>query len=398
MNVSEIATGVYYVGMNDRTTPLFERLWPIPHGVTYNSYLIKDDKNVLVDTVESADSSEYLAHIREISDNKPVDYLVVNHMEPDHSGSMPAIIKSYPDLKIIGNAITVQMIKGFYGIEDDSRFLTVKDGDELNIGKLTLKFITTPMVHWPETMMTYVKEHKLLFSCDAFGTFGALNGNILDEEIDVSLYLEEMYRYYSNIVGKYGKFVDNAFLKLASYEIGMICPSHGPVWKKHIREVCGRYADLCHYKGEDGIVIVYASMYGYTRKMANYLASAIASRGYSNIKLYDASSTPLSVLISECFRYNKLIFGSPTYQMELFPFIDNLLKALSVRETKNKRMAYFSSYAWAPRVALARFQEYAKEMDFENIGGVEMKQGMFDAIKPELDALADEILKPGKNS
>jgi len=393
MNRNEIVKGIYYVGINDRTTTLFERQWPLPYGVTYNSYLVMDEKCVLVDTVESAESGEYVEEIRRAAKGRDIDYLVVNHMEPDHSGSIPEIMRCYPDIKIVGNALTVQMIKGFYGINSDERFITVKDGDEISIGSQCMKFILTPMVHWPETMMTYLPETRLIFSGDAFGTFGALDSGVIDGELNIDIYLEEMYRYYSNIVGKYGKFVDNAFKKTAGLDIDYICPTHGPVWNSYIDRAFDIYNRLSHYIGEEGIVIVYASMYGNTAKLAEKTAQLISERGYKKIHLYDATSTPMSRLISECFKYDKLLIGTPTYQMDIFPAIDQLLKALESREIKNKTVGYFTSYAWAPKVAMLKMEDYLKRMDVKNIGGVEMKQGLIDAVLPELEMLADEITK-----
>lgn len=395
MNIKEIRKDIFYVGVNDRVTDLFERLWPLPHGVTYNSYIIKDNSCVLIDTVEPADFSAYIRNIKNTVGDEKIDYLVVNHMEPDHSGSLPEILRIYPDIKIIGNALTVQMIKGFYGITDDNKFVTVKDGDEISTGRHTLKFIMTPMVHWPETMMTYIADEKTLFSGDAFGTFGALDGSVTDDEMDCSLYFDEMYRYYSNIVGKYGRFVDNAFKKVAGLDIDCLCTTHGPVWQKHLEEVFEIYSRLCHYQGEDGLVIVYASMYGNTEKLANSIAGEISRAGYHNVKMLDASSTPVSFLVSECFRYDKLIIGSPTYQMDIFPAIDHLLKALEIREIKNKRIGFFASYTWAPKVALQKMKDYAVRMNLEYVGSVEMKQGLIEDTTDEIKSLVAEILKNG---
>ena len=226
--LKEIADKVYYVGVNDRQKALFENMWPLPYGVSYNSYIIKDEKIALIDTVDFCYTELYLSKIRAILGNHPIDYLIVNHMEPDHSASIRAIREYYPQVKIVGNSKTIGMIEGFYGICDN--FCEIKDGDTLSLGNKNLKFYMTPMVHWPETMMTYCVEDKTLFSGDAFGCFGTIDGGIIDTEMNTERYWNEMYRYYSNIVGKYGNPVQTALKKLRGIDIGMICTTHGPVW------------------------------------------------------------------------------------------------------------------------------------------------------------------------
>ena len=234
MNIKEISESIYYVGVNDRTTQRFEGLWPLPYGVSYNSYIIKSDKNALIDTVEQSEAGLFIDNIEKVLQGKNLDYLVINHMEPDHSGSIIDVVNRYPNVKIIGNTATVNMIKGFYGLENQELYQVVKDGECIDLGGKSLKFVMTPMVHWPETMMTYVCEDNILFTGDAFGTFGALNGAVVDYEMNTDIYFHEMYRYYSNIVGKYGVHVQRALTKVSDLNIQMICPTHGPVWKNEL--------------------------------------------------------------------------------------------------------------------------------------------------------------------
>ncbi|MBR3122601.1 MAG: FprA family A-type flavoprotein, partial [Prevotella sp.] len=277
-----ITKNIYYVGVNDRNKALFEGLWPLPYGVSYNSYLLVDEKTCLIDTVEVDFFTQYLENIREIIGERPVDYLVVNHMEPDHSGSIALLKKYYPDVRIIGNKKTFGMMQGFYGIEEGD--IEVKEGDTLQLGTLTLKFVMTPMVHWPETMVTlcnstFNNQNSTLFSGDAFGCFGALNGGIIDSEINCDHFWPEMTRYYSNIVGKYGTPVQNALKKLAGVKLDYICSTHGPVWHEHIDKVIGIYDRLSRYEAEEGLVICYGTMYGNTERMAECIAQAASKAG-----------------------------------------------------------------------------------------------------------------------
>ena len=264
--ITEISRNIHYVGVNDRCKYKFENLWPLPYGVSYNAYLITDKKNVLIDTVDAAYTDRLLDNIAEIIGDGKIDYLIINHMEPDHSASIQFIRQKYPQMTIVGNVKTLEMVKGYYGIDDNT--LCIKNGESLSIGKRTLTFHLTPMVHWPETMMTYVNEDKLIFSGDAFGCFGTLDGGITDSQLNTDKYWSEMVRYYSNIVGKYGPAVQTALKKLSDIEIKTICSTHGPIWEKEITRVIGIYDRLSRYEGEPGVVIAYGSMYGHTEQMA----------------------------------------------------------------------------------------------------------------------------------
>lgn len=370
---NEIASGIYYVGVDDRQTALFENLWPIPEGVSYNSYIIKDRKNVLIDTVEHTYGEEFFGKIKEVLGDASVDYLVINHMEPDHSSSISELKRRYPDVKIIGNAKTLAMLNGFYGITDN--VVEVKDCESMSVGENTLTFHLTPMVHWPETQMTYIPEKKLLFSGDAFGTFGALNGKVVDEDVDLSMYWDEMYRYYSNIVGKYGMPVEKAIAKVGGFPIEYICSTHGPVWKRHIAEVVGIYSRLGRYEGECGVVVAYGSMYGHTAGMAETIAEALKADGIKNVVLHDVSKSDLSYILRDIFKYKGLIIGAPTYSGDIFPKVETLLSQITLRGVKGRVFGCFGSFSWAG-VAVKRLTAFAEHMKWGVTGTpVEMKQG-----------------------
>lgn len=387
---NEIAKGVFYVGVNDRTSDLFERLWPLPLGITYNSYLIKDKSNVLIDTVEHTHNELFFEQIKEVIGDEPIEYLVVNHMEPDHSSSIEELRCRYPQIKIIGNCKTNSMLAGYYSVTDN--LVEVKDGDVINIGENSLSFHMTPMVHWPETMMTYMPGCKLLFSGDAFGSFGALDGGIVDEEMDISYFWDEMYRYYSNIVGKYGPPVQKAMAKLSSLPIDMICSTHGPVWKKHLAEVTGIYDKMSRYEAEEGVVIAYGSMYGHTAAMANYIADALTEQGIKNIVVHDVSKSDVSFILRDIFKYKGLIIGSPTYSGELFPKVDSLVSQIALRCITDRVFGCFGSYSWAG-ISVKKLSEFSAKMKWSITGTpVEMKQAGTDAdIPSECKALAAAI-------
>ncbi len=346
MNIHEICNGIYYVGVNDRTTHRFEGLWPLPQGVSYNSYIVKGERVALIDTVHIAQSAKFLVRIEEIVGDRPIDYLVINHMEPDHSGSIQAIKAKYPQLKIVGNSKTVAMIKNYYGISDGIE--VVADGDVIDLGGRSLKFVLTPMVHWPETMMTYVEQEGVLFSGDAFGCFGALNGGVIDSQMDTAGYYPEMYRYYSNIVAKYGTFVEKAIARFDGVKINYVCSTHGPVWHNEIGRVVDLYSRLARFEAEPGVVVAYASMYGNTEELAETIAAELSRNGVRNIRVHNLSKTHLSFILADVMRYNGLIVGGPTYNNGLFPEVERLLSALKGRDLKNRYVGCFGSGTWAP--------------------------------------------------
>ncbi|MCM1153054.1 MAG: FprA family A-type flavoprotein [Muribaculum sp.] len=391
LNIGEFCKDIVYAGVDDHTSKKFEGLWALPDGVSYNSYLIKDDKNVLVDTVELEFAPELLTTLREQLQGKSLDYLVINHMEPDHSGSIPAIMEAYPEVKLVGNKQTVGMIKGFYGIDCPERTIEVADGQTICLGRKSLCFYLTPMVHWPETMMTYCPEAGLLFSGDAFGTFGALNGNILDAQCDKDLYFREMYRYYACIVAKYNKFVQRALQKLGALRLEYIAPTHGPVWHTHLREAVDLVERLSRAQYEDGVTIIYGSMYGNTAAVAARIAETLAALGMTNVKVHDASYTDMSFLIADAYRYKNLIVGAPTYSMSLFPPVKMLMDAMVTREVRGKNFASFGSFTWSP-VTKKYLEEYASQLGWNIKGAVEFKQGPNQNTLDAAEALADSFV------
>jgi len=382
----EITNKIYYVGVNDRNKELFEGLWPLPNGVSYNSYLIVDEKICLIDTVEVDFFIQYLENIHEVIGDRPIDYLVINHMEPDHSGSIALIRKYYPEIKIVGNKKTFGMAQGFYGIADN--LLEVKNNDTLSLGEHTLQFVLTPMVHWPETMVTLDTTNHVLFSGDAFGCFGALNGGILDSEINCDTFWLEMVRYYSNIVGKYGIPVQNALKKLAGVQLDYLCPTHGPVWHEHVQKVIGIYDHLSRYQAEEGIVICYGTMYGNTERMAEIIAKAASQAGIKNIVMYNVSKTHHSYIIRDLFRYKGLIVGAPTYNTGLYHEMDVLLSEISGKDMKNRFIGWFGSFGWASK-AVEKIQQWNENhLHFEAVGvPVEMKQAVNPTVREQCEAL-----------
>ncbi|GHT69411.1 flavodoxin [Bacteroidia bacterium] len=374
MKSKEIAKNLFYVGVNDRQKALFENLWPLPSGVSYNSYLILDEKNVLVDTVDVCYSDIFLKKIAEILDGRSLDYLIVNHMEPDHSGSIRLLRQRYPDVKIVGNAKTFDMLKGYHGITDGLH--EVKDNDTLNIGSRALSFHTAPMVHWIEVMFTYDPKEKTLFSADAFGTFGALNGGIIDKDMNINPYREEIIRYYANIIGKYGSAVQKALQKIAKLDIQTICSTHGPVWRQHLSEAVALYDRMSRYEGEEGVTIVYGSMYGNTEQMADVVAYSLAENGIKNIAVHNVSKNHASYILADIFKYKGLIIGSPTYSNQLYPEIESILSKIGIREVKDRLFGYFGSFSWAG-VAVKKLSAFPEQMNWEVVAPpVEQRQGL----------------------
>lgn len=379
---TEITNGIHYVGVNDRHKHIFEGLWPLPYGVSYNSYIIADEKIALVDTVEADFFTQYLDNIRSVIGDRPIDYIIVNHMEPDHSGSLTLIKKYYPNAKIVGNKKTFGMMQGFYRVGNaaDGDTLEVKNGDTLQLGSHTLAFTLVPMVHWPETMVTLDTTANVLFSGDAFGCFGALNGAYIDAEMNCDIYWDEMLRYYSNIVGKYGTPVQQALKKLAGVKMDYICSTHGPVWHEHIERVVGMYDRLSRYEGADGLVIAYASMYGNTERAAEVIARAASEAGVKNIIMHDVSRMHHSYIIADIFRYRALILGAPTYNNGLYPQMESLLSELAGRDMKNRLLGWFGSFSWAGKAMKTIGEWNETRLHFEPVGTpVEIKQSLDEA-------------------
>ena len=372
----EIKNQVYYVGVNDRVKHRFEGLWFLPQGVSYNSYLIADTQAVaLIDTVDVAFIGEYLSKIREVIGDRPIDYLIINHMEPDHSGCLSLIRKEYPELRLVGNRKTAEMVQGFYGAWTE-KDLVVNEKTPLDLGVHKLSFFLTPMLHWPETMMTYDVTDSILFSGDAFGCFGALNGNILDTQMDTTIYRSEMERYYAAILGKFGAPVQAALKKLSNLDIQMICSTHGPIWVSEIDRTISTYSRFSTGETEQGLVIAYGSMYGNTRRVAEAIAEGAAAEGLRKIIIHNLSVSQPSYVLADIFRYNRLAIGSPTYNGGLFPVVDDLLKRLSGRSVSKHLLACFGGFTWAS-VAVKTALAYNESMKMQLVGEpLEWKQGV----------------------
>ena len=341
---------VTWVGGSDRRLALFENLFPVPHGVSYNSYVIMDEKTAVLDTADAAISRQFLENVLHTLDGRPLDYLVVNHMEPDHCANIEALALRFPGMKIVGNAKTFTFMKQFYDLPLEERMITVKEGDTLSLGSHTLHFYMTPMVHWPEEMVPYESSEKLLFSADAFGTFGAVNGNLFSDEVNFDRdWLDDARRYYGNIVGKYGLQVQAALKKLSALDIAMICPLHGPVWRENLDYLLGKYDKWSRYEPEEkAVAIFYASMYGDTENAADILAAGLAEGGVRNIAMYDVSSTHISYLISEVFRCSHLVLAAPTYNNGIYPAMANLLHDMKALMLQNRTVGLVENGSWAP--------------------------------------------------
>lgn len=353
----KVSGKIYWLGANDRKKHLFENIWPLPNGVAYNCYLINDEKTALVDTIESGVAGDFVEKVESLLAGRSLDYLIINHMELDHSGEVREIIKRYPDVQIIGNSKTFKVVEAYWG--NVAAFKQVEDGEELSLGHHNLRFVMTPWVHWPETMMTYDITEQVLFSGDAFGSFGTLDGAVFDDEIDFTYYEEDMRRYFSNIVGKYANMVQKAFKKLEGVSIKSVCPVHGPVWRSNPEVVLGLYDKWSKMEAEDGVVILYASMYGTTERIADYIARKIAEQGVKKIRIHDVSKTHISNLINEIWRYKGVILGSCAYNSQMFPLMEQLTRELEHMGVKNRVLGLFGSYSWngGGVKSLMKFQE-----------------------------------------
>lgn len=349
----KVTNDLYWVGGSDRRLELFENLFPIPRGVSYNSYLLLDEKTVLFDTVDNSIGRQFLDNITALLNGRALDYLVVNHMEPDHCSMIADLMLRYPDMQIIGNAKTFPMIRQFYALDLDSKTIAVKEGDTFSSGTHTFRFLMAPMVHWPEVMLTYDETDKVLFSADAFGTFGALNGAIFNDEIDFDRdWLDDARRYYTNIVGKYGMQVQNVLKKASALDIQFICPLHGPIWRNNLAYLLEKYDIWSSYRPEvKGVMIAYASMYGNTENLANVLTCKLADAGITNLTVHDVSRSDVSELIADSFKYSHIVLASPTYNGGVYPAMSNLLEDMNALGIKNRTVAVLGNGTWAPTSA-----------------------------------------------
>ena len=348
--IRKIQDDLVYVGGSDRRLSRFENLFPIPRGVSYNSYLLLDEKTVLFDTVDDSISRQFYENVSAALAGRSLDYLVVHHMEPDHCSMIVALLHRYPEAKIVCSAKALVMLTQFYAEDMKDRALVVAEGDKLSTGRHTLHFVMAPMVHWPEVMVTYDEPSKILFSADAFGTFGALAGNIFDDELSFdSVWLNDARRYYTNIVGKYGAQVQALLKKAAALDIEMICPLHGPIWRGNLTTMMDKYQKWSTYEPEDkGVMIAYATMYGNTENAANVLASMLAEKGVHNIAMYDVSGTDVSELVAESFRCSHLVLAAPTYNGGLQPRMEAFLHDLKALNLQNRTVALVENGTRAP--------------------------------------------------
>jgi flavorubredoxin len=335
---------IHWVGVNDRKNDLFENYWPIPDGMSYNSYLIQDEEKVLIDGVKEGFTEEYLNKLSGLTSIGEIDYLVINHMEPDHSGAFPALRRQNPDLTFIGTSKAAELLENFYGITEGVK--TIEEVESLEIGTSTLEFIKTPFIHWPETMMTYLQEDGILFSGDGFGAYGTLDGGVFDDQINLEKSEEEALRYLSNIVGAYSTTLQAAIGKLKSYELDLIAPAHGPIWRDQPEEILDLYDRYSSGEAKPGLTIIYGSMYGFTEKLTERVARGAASTGLEELEIMDASSKHQSYLLLEAWKRQGLIIGSPTYESRAFPPVSNFLKLAEKKKLKGKVTGAYGSFGW----------------------------------------------------
>lgn len=397
--VRRVSDDIYWVGGSDRRISLFENIFPVPRGVSYNSYLIMDEKTVLLDTVDHSISRQFIENITHVLKGRKLDYIVVNHMEPDHCAVIGDIILRYPDVKVIGNAKTFQMINQFFG---DMKYdpVVVKEGDTFNTGRHNLNFVMAPMVHWPETMVTFDDVTGTLFSADAFGTFGALDGTIFADEVDFDRdWLDDARRYYTNIVGKYGAQVQAVLKKAANLDIKMICPLHGPIWRENLGYIIEKYDKWSKYEPEEkGVVIAYASMYGNTENMANVLANILAEKGVKNIRVYDVSNTHVSQLVSESFKYSNIVLASPTYNGGVYPIMENFIADIKALNLQNRDIAVMDNGTWAVtagKFIVNKINEMKNMRVIEKIFSV--KSAMDESQYEEINEFAEMIISSLNN-
>lgn len=384
--MTNITANILYTGVNDKTIDLFEGQYPVPNGISYNSYVIMDDKIAIMDTADSRKTEEWLSQVETALQGRQPDYVIVLHMEPDHSGSLETLLRRYPQIKVVGNAKTFQMISQFFPLDISDRTVTVKEGDTLPLGKHTLQFIMAPMVHWPEVMFAYEQTEKVLFAADAFGKFGAL-----DAQED---WLDEARRYYFNIVGKYGVQVQAILKKAASLDIRMICPLHGSVLKENLGYYLEKYQLWSSYIPEDsGVTIAYASIYGHTAAAAEKLAETLKAKGAEHIALFDLNRCDMSKAVESAFHYDKLVLASATYNMDLFPSMEAFLHHLTGKNYQNRTIGIIENGTWAPAVAkqIKELLSNSKNLTLCNTT-VTVKSALNADSTAKIETLAEELL------
>lgn len=392
--VKNITDDLYWVGGSDRRLALFENAYPIPRGISYNAYVLLDEKTILFDTVDRAITGQFLENVTAVLGNRTLDYVVINHMEPDHCATLGEIVRIYPDVKVICNAKTIPMIKQFYDFDIDSRAVIIKEGDSFCSGKHNLAFYMAPMVHWPEVMVTYDTTDKILFSADGFGTFGAMNGNLFADELNFQRdWLDDARRYYTNIVGKYGTSVQTLLRKAATLDIQYICPLHGPVWRSDINWYVDKYLTWSSYEPEEkAVMIAYGSIYGNTENAATILASRLAERGIKRIAMYDVSVTHPSIIISEAFRCSHLVFAAATYNSGIFSNMEHLLLDLKAHNLQNRTVALIENGSWGLLAAKKMTEIFSGMKDMRILDQtISIKSSVKEDQLAEIAALATTI-------
>lgn len=391
-----VSDSILYIGADDRDIDLFESQYVVPNGVSYNSYVILDEKVAVMDTVDARRGEAWLKNLEQALAGRKVDYLVVSHMEPDHGANVQVLAEQYPEMKVVGNAKTFSMISQFFDIDLSGRSVVVKEGDTLSLGSHELTFVMAPMVHWPEVMAAYDETDKILFSADGFGTFGALNGGIFADEVDFDRdWLDDARRYYTNIVGKYGASVQTLLKKAAGLDIAVICPLHGPVWRENLGYILEKYQKWSTYEAEEkAVVILYASVYGNTASVADALAGRLAENGVKKIAVYDVSNTHVSELISEIFRASHLVLAAATYNAGIYPAMENLLSDMKALAVQNKTVALIENGSWASTAA-KQMKEKLSELKNMTIldTQVSVKSAMLEGQEEALLALTDAIME-----
>ena len=393
--VRKVVDDLYWVGGNDHRLALFENIHPIPNGVSYNSYLLLDKKTVLFDTVDWDACRQFLENVEHVLNGRDLDYLVINHMEPDHGASIEEILLRYPKVKIISTEKSFLLMHQF-GFNVDGRTEEVKEGDTRCFGKHTITFVEAPMVHWPEAMVSFDVTNGVLFSADAFGSFGALDGKLFNDEVDFDRdWLDDARRYYTNIVGKYGPHVQALLKKAGTIDIKVICPLHGPVWRNDFGYLLDKYDKWSRYEPEEtGVLIAYASMYGNTESAAQVLAAKLVEKGVKNVVVHDVSNTHVSYLISDTFKYSHIVLASVTYNLGIYPVMHDFLMHMKALNMQKRTVGIIENGSWAPKSGSLMkdfLDNQMKQMSILNYE-VSMISALNDNNKSEMDNLVDSII------
>ena len=397
--VRKVTEDLYWVGVNDKRLHLFENIHPIPRGVSYNSYLLMDEKTVLFDTVDWSGCREFLKNIEEVLNGADLDYLVVNHMEPDHASSMEEVLIRYPNCKVISNEKAFMFMHQF-GFVVEGRKEIVKEGDTKCFGKHTVTFVAAPMVHWPEAMVTFDTTNGVLFSADAFGSFGSLDGKLFNDEVDFDRdWIDDARRYFTNIVGKYGPFVQLLLKKAATVPIQMFCPLHGPVWRTDLGYFIDKHDKWSRYEPEEkGVLIVYASMYGNTEAAAQQLASRLCEKGMTNVSVYDVSKTHVSYLVAEAFKYSHIVLASVTYNLNIYPLMYDFLHHLKILNFQKRTFGLIENGTWAIKSGSLMKKFINEELEECKVLGsqVSVNSSAGESNAPEFETLADALIESMK--